>query len=171
MRMNCEKCKNKKATLFYADEDGTKHALCASCGAIKGKLASFSAPSEVTEGEPTYIPEPTLLDLSPYNLIYAADAREDEVICKGCGAKLTDLKHLGGMACPECYFAFCDVIFPTLRTAEGSLKMPHARRERLDKRQAISEAKAELKRAIETESFELAATLRDRIKRLEGKSV
>jgi protein arginine kinase activator len=169
MRMNCEKCKNKKATLFYADEDGTKHALCASCGAIKGKLASFSAPPDPTDGESAYIPEPTLLELGAYNLIYAAD--ECEVICKGCGAKVSDLRRLGGISCPECCFAFGNVIFPTLRAPEEAVKMPNACRERLDKHRAIAEAKAELRRAIETESFELAAALRDRIRRLEGRSV
>lgn len=174
MRMNCEKCKNKKATLFYADEDGTKHALCASCGAIQGRLASFSSPSATSEGDLVYIPDPTLLALCPHSLIFATStSADDKRACKGCGSTLSDLKAFGRLACSECYAAFADTLFPSPRLAEGSdlIKMPFARRERLDKRQAISKAKAELKSAIDSENFELAATLRDKIKRLEGKAV
>ena len=35
--MNCEKCKQRKATLFFSDEGGRRHALCAACGALLGK--------------------------------------------------------------------------------------------------------------------------------------
>lgn len=172
--MNCEKCKNKKATLFYADEDGTKHALCASCGAIQGRLASFSAPLATSEGDLVYIPDPTLLTLFPHSLLFSTDpSADDKRACKGCGSTLSDLKAIGRLACPECYVAFADTIFPSPRLADGNdlIKMPFARKERLGKRHAISKAKAELKRAIDSENFELAATLRDKIKRLEGKAV
>ncbi len=172
--MNCEKCKNKKATLFYADEDGTKHALCASCGAIQGRLASFSASSATTEGDLVYIPDPTLLTLCPHNLLFATGtSTDDKKACKGCGSTLSDLKVIGRLACPECYVAFADILFPSPRLDVDSdlIKMPYVRRERLDKRHAINKAKAELKSAIDSENFELAATLRDKIKRLEGKAV
>lgn len=172
--MNCEKCKNKKATLFYADDDGTKHALCASCGAIQGRLASFSANSAATEGDLVYIPDPTLLTLSPHSLLFfISPSADSQRACKGCGSTLSDLKSLDSLACPECFSAFSDVLFPSPSLADGSglVKMPYARRERLDKRHAISKAKAELKNAIDSENFELAATLRDKIKRLEGKAV
>lgn len=174
MRMNCEKCKNKKATLFYADEDGTKHALCASCGAIQGRLASFSANSAAAEGDLVYIPDPTLLTLCSHSLLFATDLSADgKGACKGCGSTLSELKTIGRLACPECYAAFAEILFPSPRLDEGSdlIKMPFARRERLDKRHAINKAKAELKSAINSENFELAAALRDKIKRLEGKAV
>lgn len=172
--MNCEKCKNKKATLFYADEDGTKHALCASCGAIQGRLASFSSPSGASDGDLIYIPDPTLLALSPHSMLFAADLCDDDKrACKGCGSAISDLKSVDRLVCPECYTAFADILFPSPRLADGSdlIKMPLAQRERLDKNRAIEKAKAELRGAISSENFELAATLRDKIKRLEGRTV
>ena len=170
--MNCEKCKNKKATLFYADENGVKHALCASCGAIQGKLVGFSAQSSAPLGNPIYIPESGLLSLSSYALLFATlSPDEDKRACKGCGAKLSELKAIDGMGCPECYAAFSDAIFPTLRPTDGGGRIPISLRERLEKRNAINEARSKLKEAIESESFELAAALRDKIRELEGRSV
>jgi len=176
--MNCEKCKNKKATLFYADEDGVKHALCASCGAVQGRLASFSAAcatgTAASTGDAVYIPEPTLLTLRPYSLFFASDLNTNvKNSCKGCGSTLSELGAIGHLACPECYSAFATDILPSPCLSEGDdqIKMPRARRERLDKRHAIDKAKAELKIAINAENFELAATLRDKIKKLEGKAV
>ena len=167
--MNCEKCKNKKATLFYADDDGTKHALCASCGAVQGRLASFSA-NAAADGDAVYIPDLTLTSLGQYGLLFAVSS-DDKTVCKGCGSKLSELKAQNGLACPECYSAFADLLFPSPSLAADQAKMPCAQRARLDKRHAISKARADLKRAIDSEDFELAATLRDEIKRLEGKAV
>ena len=47
--MNCEKCKNKKATVFFADDGGSRHALCASCGAIQGKLGQITSNEKSNE--------------------------------------------------------------------------------------------------------------------------
>jgi protein arginine kinase activator len=169
--MNCEKCKNKKATLFYADDDGVKHALCASCGAASGRVASFAAANSV--GGAIYLPEPTLLTMQMRGTLQLAEvADEEQIFCKGCGTHLSELKDAEGVVCPECYAVFADSIFPSplLSSDSTNIKMPRARRERLHKRRAIDEARAELKAAIASESFELAATLRDKIKRLEKHS-
>ena len=83
--MNCEKCKQRKATLFFADEGGRRHALCAACGALLGKAVTPSAISQ-TDTAQVYLPAPTLTALSRSSapISRAAKAKAGE-ICRGCG--------------------------------------------------------------------------------------
>ena len=66
--MNCESCKNKHATVFYADEGGGRHALCQSCARTLGKISPYSPAEEVGAAIKPFIPEPTLLSLPPPHL-------------------------------------------------------------------------------------------------------
>ena len=168
--MNCEKCKNKKATLFYADENGGRHALCVTCGAKKDKSIPIADAVELNEQEDSYIPSPSLLSLSPSQLSMPLVISSDTV-CRGCGSTLTAACELGELFCPECYSSFGDNIFPTSILDEGSpnVKMPYLLAERSNRKKLLAELKLQLKSAIEFEDFELAAKLRDKIRMLENK--
>ena len=171
--MNCEKCKNRKATLFYVDDGGGRHALCAVCGEKQSKVLSFVPPSTnnaENEKQP-YRPEPSLLSLTPRRAlsVLVTDTRST-VICKGCGMNAEQLKKDGSPACPECYGAFAPFLFPTpipLSRTEGA-RMPSARRARLEKQRILTEMRADLRKAVDNENYELAATLRDKIRDIEG---
>lgn len=168
--MNCEKCKNKKATLFYADEGGRRHALCASCGALLGKAVSTAVISQ-EDKHSFYLPAPTLSSLaSEDNTVSAIPSRRDAgAVCRGCGMTSEELSHMGEVGCPECYDCFGALMFPALPTKNSvfSARMPSARRQRLDRERILTELRVELRRAVEAENFELAATVRDKIRNLE----
>ena len=58
-KMNCESCKNKQASVFFADESGGRHALCGACAQALGKISPYSPSSESGQAK-VFIPEPTL---------------------------------------------------------------------------------------------------------------
>ena len=167
--MNCEKCKSRKATLFFSDENGRRRALCTSCGALLGKAVS---PTSLLPEESTrrYIPSPTLSNLitSPVPLVSIKES-DSGAVCRGCGISAEELISGGEIGCPDCYESFGGRIFPSLPTSSSvySARMPSARRKRLDRERRLTELRVELRRAIDGECFELAATLRDKIRDLE----
>ena len=170
--MNCEKCKNKKATVFYADDSGGRHSLCASCAAILGKISEYD-PSIPDRQVSTFLPEPTVLSLThndvSHQLYCSADTNEEAAVCPSCSTSLVSLVAGGYAGCPECYTVFCDHIFPLALTPENAkgARMPSSRRESIERIRSISELRSKIKLAVESENYELAASLRDEVKRLE----
>ena len=172
--MNCEKCKNRKATLFYADEGGGRHALCATCGATKSKLTTTLTASE-SEGEekaPCYLPAPSLTALLTHTeKALVATPKDPSVKCPACATTADRIAESGTMGCPRCYTVFAD-LFPAPLCDKSfdttNARMPSQRRKRMEKEAAITRLREELRTAIEGESFELAAVLRDKIRNLEA---
>lgn len=168
--MNCEKCKNKKATLFYADENGGRHALCVTCGAKKDKSIPITDAIDPNSIQKDFIPATTLMNIAspaikmPVNTV--SDTR-----CKGCAATLTEVRDADVLFCPECYSSFIGELFPKYALEEDSeeIKLPYRIAERANKKKLLSELKLQLKSAIEFEDFELAAKLRDKIRTIENK--
>ena len=163
--MNCEKCKNRRATLFYADEGGRRHALCASCGVPLGK----GTVGDSTDKGALYIPEPTLTLLSREPRLHSVTSADPHSVCRACGIRLEEVLNEGEVGCPECYDCFGALLFPSLpnKNSVYSARMPSARRKRLERERRLTELRVELRRAVDSESFELAATIRDKIRELE----
>lgn len=168
--MNCEKCKSKKATLFYADEGGVKHALCSACGEEINKI------SELCEKNPTskrvFLPENALYsfygsssEISPYIL------REigKDAVCPSCKSSLDDIVKKGKFVCPDCYESFEYYLALPLQSTGGEegARMPSLRRSDIDRKKALERLRSEIKLAVENENYELAASLRDKVKKLE----
>lgn len=170
--MNCESCKNKQASVFYADESGGRHALCQSCAHALGKISQYS-PAEDEAQERIYIPSPSLSSLSkatPLRLYCHKKDTSGVAVCPYCATALESIVEKDRVGCPECYTTFAEALFPsalTVEIAEGA-RMPSSRRAMIDRIRSISELKAQIKLAVESENYELAATLRDKIRRLEG---
>ncbi len=173
--MNCEKCKNKKATVFFADEGGGRHALCASCGAIQGKLGQITQGEKIGGEISVFLPEPTLLSLSnsPLTLEPSFAINDSSLVCPVCKTTAGDLAKGGLLGCASCYTVFSDAL-PTLsddQTNEALGRMPRYHRSRRDRQIAITQFKSQIKQAVEEENYELAATLRDKIRKLEASVV
>lgn len=169
--MNCEICKNKKASLFYADESGIRHALCASCGEACGKISQLDEKKREPKAK-KYIPERTLGSFfenshapSPY--IRLDDGKK--ALCTACGASLEAIASSGSFSCPVCYECFDEFLIQSIDTDRGGgkIRMPSARRTDIDRRKTLDRLRREIKGAVESENYELAATLRDKVKRLE----
>lgn len=170
--MNCESCKNKQATVFYADEGGGRHALCQACAQSLGKISPYSPSDEETEGK-LFTPSPTLSSLvepKPMGLysVYSPDASRNT--CPYCSTSLESARERGRVGCPECYTVFADALFPASLSPEKApgARMPSSYRALIDRTRSIAELKAKIKIAVEAENYELAATLRDKIRKLEG---
>lgn len=171
--MNCEKCKNRKATLFYADEGGGRHALCSVCGANQNKLGNFPISEAQKEDKPPqYVPSPVLLSLSASPSVFSFLPASDQksVLCKGCGMSRDEAIKSGSLGCPDCYDAFSEVLFPALPkdAVSENARMPSMRRARLDRERTLRELKSSLRDAVTEENFELAVILRDKIRNLEN---
>lgn len=91
--------------------------------------------------------------------------------CPSCGSSLRDFRDTGRLGCDQCYVAFDAHLRDLLRRLHGSSQHVGERYETpgdaADPRSHLLELKAQLRRAVEGENFELAAELRDRIRVLE----
>ena len=90
--------------------------------------------------------------------------------CPVCGFSQADFKKTGRLGCSTCYLTFSDSLGNLLKAMHKGTnhtgKMPAnmaRRREIAEKLKAMQE---ELKKAVESENYESAATLRDQIKKL-----
>jgi protein arginine kinase activator len=165
--MVCEQCREREAVIHLTqivNEQVTTLHLCERCAAEKGvespssvaktPLGSFLA--AMGKGLPEQIP---------------ATPRAGDT-CSRCGATLQDFRESGRLGCPECYRSFEPQLRELLRRLHGST---HHMGERYldrgaappDPRQDAAELREQLRVAVETENFELAAELRDRLRVLE----
>ena len=101
-------------------------------------------------------------------------AAADGVRCPACGSTLRDFRDSGRLGCDQCYVSFDAHLRDLLRRLHGSSQHVGERYETAgesggesDPRGRLLELKAQLRRAVEGENFELAAELRDRIRVLE----
>ena len=167
--MVCENCGERPAVIHLTqigNNSVTTMHLCEPCAAEKGvetgasvakfPLGDFLA--SLGKGE-----QPAAL----------------EAACPACGATLNNFRESGRLGCAKCYDTFEPHLRDLLRRLHGSAV--HAGERYRVRRSApgmpalpepteaqrLAELKAQLQRAVETENFELAAELRDRIRVLE----
>jgi protein arginine kinase activator len=99
--------------------------------------------------------------------------------CSRCGGSLQDFRESGRLGCPDCYRSFEVPLRDLLRRLHGSTQHMGERYADADKEKAgpvelagparpqAAELREQLRLAVETENFELAAELRDRLRVLE----
>ena len=103
----------------------------------------------------------------------AAGPRARATTCARCGATFQDFRESGRLGCSDCYRTFEVPLRDLLRRLHGSthhLGERYAEREPAAPRsrgQQAAELREQLRLAVETENFELAAELRDRLRVLE----
>ena len=168
--MLCDNCKERDAiinlTQVEHDSKVTLH-LCEQCaqqkgvetgGAIlKSPLGNFLGAVVKGAGAGALVP-----------------ASGDGLRCPACGSTLRDFRDSGRLGCDQCYISFDAHLRDLLRRLHGSsqhvgehYEAPGTRGADADPRSRLLELKAQLRRAVEGENFELAAELRDRIRVLE----
>lgn len=90
--------------------------------------------------------------------------------CSFCGKSFEEIAGDGKMGCAECYSVFYDKLLPSLNRIHG--KASYAGTKPLSSassgEEKINELKAKLQAAVDEQNFELAATLRDKIKEITG---
>jgi protein arginine kinase activator len=165
--MSCDQCHEREAVIHLTqivNEQVTTLHLCERCAAEKG----VESPSSVAK-----TPLGSFLAAMGKNLPEVEPTPRSSETCTRCGGSLQDFRESGRLGCPECYRSFETPLRDLLRRLHGST---HHVGERYAERSngAAAEAQAEtadlreqLRLAVETENFELAAELRDRLRVLE----
>jgi protein arginine kinase activator len=165
--MDCDQCHEREAVIHLTqivNEQVTTLHLCERCAAEKG----VESPSTVTK-----TPLGSFLAAMGKEVAGGPAARAlsvtDREHCSRCGATLQDFRESGRLGCPDCYSQFEGPLRELLRRLHGSTHhvgeryaAPGAAAE--DPRHQEEELRQQLRLAIETENFELAAELRDRLR-------
>ncbi len=135
--------------------------LCEKCAAEKGIQTSLSVPKQPLTDFILAVHQKQL----PAN---AADALR----CSFCSATLRDFKQTARLGCAYCYAAFEPSLRELLRRVHGNSRhvgeQYHAPEPKpVESGSVLSELRERLRRAVESEQFELAAQIRDQIKVME----
>lgn len=167
--MLCQSCHKKQATLSYTEikSGQARHKmLCEECAVSQGLLSPMEA---AISG---------LSDLLTQLMREITDSGtgQPETICSRCGLSYSQFQKTGRLGCPGCYKEFSGRLEPLILRIQQSDRhlgksakrpaeqpLPSGEQARLLKRQ--------LNAAVEKEEFELAASLRDRLKVLESEQV
>lgn len=104
------------------------------------------------------------------------DEGEEEtaaVHCERCGSTFDDIARSGKVGCAACYQTFSDRLLPLIQRIHGNTrhrgKVPGGELPLPKPESQLAVMRSELRDAIDTENFEQAAELRDRIRQLEGR--
>lgn len=164
--MPCDQCHEREAVIHLTqivNEQVTTLHLCERCAAEKGV--------ESPGGQPK----------TPLGSFLAAMGKGPEQTpiargadtCARCGASFQDFRESGRLGCSECYLVFEAPLRDLLRRLHGST---HHMGERYvdpgqpageERTPRLSDLREQLRVAVETENFELAAELRDRLRVME----
>ncbi len=172
--MKCEHCSEREAVIHLTqivNNSVTTMHLCEPCAAEKGvettaSVAKFPLGDFLASLGKGGSPEPAETGL--------------DIPCRVCGATLRDFRQAGRLGCARCYESFEPHLRDLLRRLHGSathvgevyralapastVPAPALARGRDGD---LAQLRDDLRRAVESENFELAAELRDKIRVLE----
>jgi len=157
--MLCQKCGMNEATVHMVQVINGKKAeqhLCSECANMQEK-SWFDTGVNINKM------------LSGF---FEPIHRQESVKCKGCGVSFDEYLKTGLLGCSDCYTAFENLLAGPLKRLQGGAvrhrgkKLGSASNEKQEEK--APSLKEQLKSAIETENYELAAELRDRIREQEG---
>jgi len=167
--MRCTQCHEREAVVFLtqiAQDQVVKLHLCERCAAEKGVETAASLGKT---------PVGTFLATMGKGLeaTAALPGTTPPDACPTCGATLSDFRESGRLGCADCYRVFEHPLRDLLRRLHGSSRhlgeryvAPGASPE--TGAPSIAQLRNQLRLAVETENFELAAELRDQLRAVGG---
>lgn len=159
--MLCQYCGRNPSVIrvkTIADGIPAEFSLCAECARKLGygNLLIFSG---------------TGLDGAPEGYFSEEGENSGTLRCKCCGASFFDIIRSGSVGCAQCYRTFSEQLTPLIRRIHGSVshrgKTAGGGLPQVMPQGQLSVMHRRLREAIESENFEQAAALRDRIRKLE----
>jgi protein arginine kinase activator len=160
--MLCDACNERDAVVQLTsieDNEVKQLHLCERCAAERGVETTIATPKH-----------PLGAFLHEHQQVAAA--APDGVRCGFCNSSMADFRSTGRWGCARCYVNFESGIRELLRRVHGNYR--HVGRayqppmgEAMERSAELGELRERLRRAVETEQFELAADLRDRIRVME----
>ncbi len=168
--MKCEKCKGKEATTHVkrvVNGRYEEYMLCADCAHEMGFDNVFT------------MDMPDMFGGLMQSLFGALPARSGASRCPACSSTFGDIQNTAKVGCAECYEVFRNELMPSIRRIHGNTthvgKIPYtqapeveAENSQKENKVELEALKAEMKKAIDTQNFEKAAELRDKIREMEG---
>jgi protein arginine kinase activator len=166
--MLCQECRKNEANIHIVKQVDGKQVeinLCEQC-ARKKKELDFSF-------EPQFSLHKLFASMLNQSLRDKQENRQvNDNQCAACGLTFSQFSQIGRLGCSECFSAFKDQLKPLLRRIHaGSAhtgKVPLKIQGRVKTVREIDQLKEALKEKVNSEAFEEAANLRDRIKELEN---
>ena len=163
--MLCDHCKKNVATAHVTqtvNEKTTQMHLCGDCAAKQGFGNTFSNFG---------------FDFGDFwGSLFAEPAKriqDDAIRCADCGRSFREVAQWGKPGCPTCYVTFYDRLLPSIQRIHGKTQHTGKALERAMEvptvEQEIAALKKELESCLQRQDYEQCATLRDRIRELEGK--
>ena len=164
--MSCEQCHEREAVIHLTqivNEQVTTLHLCERCAAEKGVESPGSVPKT---------PLGTFLAAMGQELPEQAPTPQAGDTCPRCGGSLQDFRESGRLGCSDCYRTFEVPLRDLLRRLHGSThhvgeRYAESGTAQVDGQKQTADLREQLRLAVETENFELAAELRDRLRVLE----
>ena len=185
LAMKCESCEEREATIIFTrvagDDKQTLHLCpaCASKGADKQAGQSHPAPpeSDVDQEAPSQPPSGKVVEVKKVNVVVghlSPVGAQDQTRCPQCGTSYEEFRKAGRFGCGQCYEAFASQLGRLFKRIHGaqvhSGKGPAQRRQSQSPADDLSQLRQELQEAVESEAYERAADLRDRISLIEGEA-
>lgn len=152
--MLCDDCKKKPATIYFKEVFSgkiIKFHLCAECAQKRGLIATKKmSPIQVLQ-----------------KLLKEKDVEDEQILCPVCYLSLAEFKRLGRFGCSNCITAFEPYIKILIKEIQESdrhigKKVKSGERRGIE----IFKLREDLKKAVENESYEEAAKIRDKLKSL-----
>lgn len=146
------------------DGKSEEHHLCAECASEKGLAGKLGAAISSLG----YLLDDIVRETA------APEGNGQELSCRACGLKLSQFRQTGRLGCADCYQAFAPLLRRMIRQVQGSgrhlgkPKAPPPEARKPSPAERLVSLRAEMAEAVGREEFELAATLRDRIRTLES---
>jgi len=165
--MLCHDCKKREAHVHLTQVTNNKKSvlsLCKECAAARG----FHSPLDNVPFPLADILSGLVQEISTTHKNYPVENLQ----CKQCGQTFDEFTRQGRFGCGKCYDAFRPRLEPIMRKIHGAslhrgLQPDTPRSTESDPKllpvREETRLEAELKKAIETEDFERAAELRDKL--------
>ncbi len=170
--MLCQVCQKNAATVHVTEisyssdskaEEGSSVEQRHVCERCAGRLKLPHAP---------IVPKKGVAEVWKLLQASARRAREEGGLsCPDCGMTLSEFRTKGRLGCPRDYEVFHEHLKPLLLRIHNSTehrgRVPAQNETEVERRQNLSELRAQLEEAIREEAYESAAQLRDAIQQLE----
>ncbi len=156
--MLCQRCNKNEATIHITDISNGEHQenhLCEQCAETEGAV----------------IKTPTTINqlLSSFIMAHTGVAELAELSCPECGLSFLEFRQHGLLGCPNDYEVFEKPLEGLLTRVHGQEthhvgKVPARGGAQQKKNMQLLRLRRELTKAVESEEYEEAAQLRDKIK-------
>jgi len=173
--MKCDICNNNEATICLIKIQGNdveRVNICRGCARELSLLSGVELYNDSTAALYKLLQmDNAVNNPSGKSKIFKNLDTRKNLKCSCCGIDLKTIKRTGRVGCSNCYSEFKNILFPVIKSIQGSLenkgKIPvnTSKKTRLEK--SIRDLKSRLQNEITIENFEEAAKIRDRIRRLE----